>query len=196
MKYLKESLVVLLLVAIVGVIPAYAMTDAQEQQVLLKCYTQASYEAFQKGDKACGYITKRTQELAKDQNVTVYAGYITLDDGREHLAPVILLDNGIYYGYENQANVYLTSAFNGRYEAYILGDWKYEEVTKVGYPKGTVYIPLEFTRSHPTGKVYLRSIYIDDLQYVDVSFWGNLFAKINTIHVQYKGSNNEGKDHI
>lgn len=178
--------IVVLAIVMLGISPAYAMPDEEQQEVLLKCYAQATYEAFDQGGKACGYITKRTQELAKDQNVTVYAGYIKLADGREHLAPLVLLDNGIYYGYEYQGNVWLASAMNGRYQAYIMGDWVYREVTKRGYPPGTVYIPDEYIEKHPLGTVYLRSAYIDDLPNIDVSFWGNIYEKIRSVHIRYR----------
>jgi len=179
-KYLVFAMVFLLILPIVNA--QERDIDSENQAVLLKCYTQATYEAFDMGGKACGYITKRTQELAKDQNVTVYAGYIDLWDGRCHLAPVIKLSNGIYYGYEHQGNVLLSSNLEGRYDGRIMQDWVYQEVVKKGYPIGTVYIPDAYIAKHPHGKIYLRSTYIDDLPNCDVSFYGNLYQKIRTIH--------------
>lgn len=155
--------------------------DAAQAGILLQSYSQAVKEAFAT-EKACGYITKRTIELAGQSNVQVYSGYIWTTLG-EHLTPVIKLEDGTYYGFEQQCTYQITSEMVGAYNGRVLGQWGYQEISEakrleLNKPKGTVYVPDKIIEAAPKAEIYLHSAYIRDLTCkTPIPWWAESFFK-------------------
>lgn len=135
--------------------------DTQKQEILLKSYDQAYWEAYLENQmgtlpkKSCGWIAYRTWELGTEQGIDVDAVWVCkMDRYRSHIIPVVQLTNGVYYGFQPSHHPYdyYSKNYFGRQE--IFDTWNFQVVDK---STGASW-PVNISYKDKQGRIYIKAI--------------------------------------
>lgn len=132
-------------------------TDNEKKEILLSSYCESYFEAlwFEGTPKrSCGWIAHRTWELGTERGIDVDAVWVCkMDRHHSHIIPVVMLTNGVYYGYQpsHYPYDYYSKNYFGIQE--IFDTWDFQIVD----PSIGSSWPVNISYKDKRGRIYIKS---------------------------------------